>query len=151
VHGLACRKPHSSLPSESLPSLPPSLPNCALAPATRHPQAHTVPTIHLKVDEGNKLLAAYNAAPAGATVSLGVRYIKQSAEAPFVASFSSRGPSPTDNSVVLKPDILAPGVDIFAVVAGLKNNETGESLSGTSMATPHIAGIAALVMDKHPT
>jgi subtilisin family serine protease len=127
---------------------PPRAPNRPLPAA---PQAQQVPTVHLKIDDGNKLIAAYAASPSGATIALSARYVRQGAEAPTVAAFSSRGPCSTDNAVMLKPDILAPGVDIFAAVSGLKGNDTGAVYSGTSMATPHIAGIAALIMDKHPT
>ncbi|MFD9391531.1 S8 family serine peptidase [Streptomyces sp. NPDC060000] len=73
-----------------------------------------------------------------------------------VAPFSSRGPS-ADNLVV-KPDITAPGVDITAAVApdSVIAREVGEqppgyaTISGTSMATPHVAGAAALLKQRHP-
>ncbi|KAG8381587.1 hypothetical protein BUALT_Bualt06G0137000 [Buddleja alternifolia] len=69
----------------------------------------------------------------------------------YVASFSSRGPNSLSPSV-LKPDIAAPGVDILAAYfpgkLGLKTMYKFDS--GTSMATPHIAGIAALLKSLHP-
>ncbi|MEV6109860.1 S8 family serine peptidase [Streptomyces sp. NPDC051940] len=60
------------------------------------------------------------------------------------AYFSSQGPRPTDNAV--KPDITAPGVSIVAARMGGGHT----SKSGTSMATPHVAGAAALVAQAHP-
>jgi minor extracellular serine protease Vpr len=63
-----------------------------------------------------------------------------------MASFSSGGPRNGDS--ILKPDISAPGSPIISTLVGSGNLQ--ESLSGTSMATPHIAGIAALVQQAHP-
>jgi len=63
-----------------------------------------------------------------------------------LASFSSWGPRFGDSA--LKPDVTAPGVSIVAAGMG-----TGDDVlvdSGTSMATPHVAGVAALVIAAHP-
>ncbi|XP_031285389.1 subtilisin-like protease SBT4.14 [Pistacia vera] len=79
--------------------------------------------------------------------------------APFIASFSSRGPNPGSKRI-LKPDIAAPGVDILASYTPLKSltgleGDTQFSkfsiISGTSMACPHVAGVAAYVKSFHPS
>ncbi len=63
-----------------------------------------------------------------------------------IADFSSRGPRGTDSK--LKPDVTAPGVAIFAAAMG--TGTAGVSYNGTSMASPHIAGVAALMVQAHP-
>ncbi|MFJ2587584.1 S8 family serine peptidase [Streptomyces sp. NPDC087538] len=64
------------------------------------------------------------------------------------AQFSSRGPVAVTHT--LKPEIAAPGVDISAASAGGRGVYAYRSMSGTSMATPHVAGAAAVVRQAHP-
>ncbi|HEY7131724.1 MAG TPA: S8 family serine peptidase [Candidatus Limnocylindrales bacterium] len=64
-----------------------------------------------------------------------------------LTDFSSGGPRNGDSS--LKPDVAAPGNSIVSTLVGSGNQ--GTTLSGTSMASPHVAGIAALVHAAHPT
>lgn len=73
-----------------------------------------------------------------------------------LADFSSTGPRTGDGAI--KPDVTAPGVDITAAAAkgSVIDQEVGENpdgyltISGTSMATPHVAGAAAILKQEHP-
>ncbi|XBI92327.1 hypothetical protein VPH35_029417 [Triticum aestivum] len=78
--------------------------------------------------------------------------------APAVAYFSSRGPTQM-SPAILKPDIVAPGVDILAAwVPNKEIMDIGKQklyakymlVSGTSMASPHVAGVVALLRSAHP-
>lgn len=66
--------------------------------------------------------------------------------ADVLAGFSSSGPTPI--SLQLKPDVTAPGVDILSSLPG--NQWSNHDWSGTSMATPHVAGAAAVLRQRHP-
>ena len=70
----------------------------------------------------------------------------------IMARFSARGPGPIAD--ILKPDVTAPGVNIIAGFtpdpANAKPGENYAYLSGTSMSTPHVAGVAALLRQAHP-
>ncbi|MBU7043635.1 MAG: S8 family serine peptidase [Theionarchaea archaeon] len=70
--------------------------------------------------------------------------VASSTKTDSLSSFSSRGPT-TDGRT--KPDITAPGSSIYAADSGTSCSDTG--MSGTSMATPHIAGVCALMLDAN--
>ncbi|WP_051864751.1 S8 family serine peptidase [Streptosporangium roseum] len=65
-----------------------------------------------------------------------------------VASFSSTGPREGDHAI--KPDVTAPGVGIVAAAAAGTSDGPHRAMSGTSMASPHVAGAAAILAQRHP-
>ncbi|MCJ7711817.1 MAG: S8 family peptidase, partial [Chloroflexi bacterium] len=110
---------------------------------------HFVPTVHLQNTDRAAVMAY--AATTGATATINAATIVYDAPAPFTASFSSRGPLRAASGDLLKPDVIAPGQDILAAVAPPGNSGRDFDLySGTSMSSPHVAGLAALLMDLHP-
>lgn len=111
---------------------------------------HAVPTVHVGQNEG-AAIKAYIAGTASPTASMSAA-VRKIQRAPQIASFSSSGPARAGGGDLLKPDITAPGVDVIAAVAPAKNfGNNWDAFSGTSMASPHIAGIAALLRSANPT
>ena len=78
------------------------------------------------------------------TIGSGLAYFT-SPNSNIMAAFSSQGPTDVDFRV--KPDVVAPGVNVLSSIPGNK----WAFFQGTSMATPHLAGSAAVVIGMHPT
>jgi hypothetical protein len=116
---------------------------------------HAVPSTHITVTDGTAVKAYITSAGAAATakiVPLTPAELAAAPQVPEITDFSSRGPSTTTGGDILKPDIAAPGNDVIAAVAPPSNHgRTWDFMSGTSMSSPHIAGIGLLLMAKHPT
>ncbi len=119
------------------------------SPNTINADFHFVPTVHLP-DTFGFAVRAY-AATADPTATINPAVFDYDAAAPFTADFSSRGPILAGGGDLLKPDLIAPGQDVLAAVAleGHAGREF-DLYSGTSMASPHVAGLAALLKDLHP-
>ena len=123
---------------------------------------HSVPSVHVTLANGTAIRAYLDANPGG-TAAIGA-FFNAGTPAPIMAGFSSRGPNQGDANM-LKPDLTAPGVDVIAtvtpvlteaqrnaIVAGtLVPPAAWASYQGTSMSSPHVAGLAALLKQAHPT
>ncbi|MFC9336037.1 MULTISPECIES: S8 family serine peptidase [Arthrobacter] len=124
-----------------------------LATSSLDADKHSVPTVHVNPPATETIKAKVAANPA-LTVSLvnkdttGLPLEAQ----PQIAGFSSRGPLLATDSDLLKPDVAAPGVAVLAGVSpiGSGGDQFG-FMSGTSMASPHVAGFGALILGKNPT
>jgi subtilisin family serine protease len=108
----------------------------------------TIPSQMASLDVGNVLKGKLASVPV--TVNLTAEYRGRVDLVPSLndtlAVSSSRGIRRVDNG--LKPDISAPGTTIYSADTG--SGDQGLTLSGTSMASPHVAGVMALLRQEHP-
>lgn len=128
--------------------------NIAGDPIVMHGQSalSDIPALMMGQADANLILAEFDAGN-DVTVILDKGLLLASNDSGNeMATFSARGPAPVPD--VLKPDVTAPGVNILAGFSPDSAHSTaGENfayLSGTSMSTPHVAGIAALILQAHP-
>ncbi|WP_229215528.1 S8 family serine peptidase [Duganella sp. CY15W] len=127
-------------------------------------QAHSVSTVHITKENG-KIVKDYVAANPSANSALGNlrATFDPTVRAPIMNGSSSRGPN-VASANILKPDVTAPGTDILAAVTadltraqhdavaagGVAPSADWAFYTGTSMASPHVAGVAALLKQRHP-
>ncbi|MPZ28391.1 MAG: S8 family serine peptidase [Micromonosporaceae bacterium] len=118
---------------------------------------HFLPSVNTNFTDGQTIKAYIDSAGAGATASItGGEAVE--AEGSVMADFSSRGPTTVAPSLI-KPDVTAPGVNILAgntptpdptAEGASAPGELFQAISGTSMASPHVAGVLALIKQAHP-
>ncbi|XP_061373947.1 subtilisin-like protease SBT1.3 [Gastrolobium bilobum] len=119
---------------------------------------HLIPAIAVGEKEG-KELKHYVLTRKKATATLAFQDTRLGIRpSPVVAAFSSRGPNLLTLEI-LKPDVVAPGVNILAAWSGIVGPSSLPTdhrrvkfniLSGTSMSCPHVSGVAALLKARHP-
>jgi minor extracellular serine protease Vpr len=110
------------------------------------PADPTIPGVMISMDD----VDAFKAED-GSTVSIGEpAYVYPYFDVDVMADFSSQGPTDVDFRV--KPDVVAPGVNILSSVptAGCGGDDCFAFYQGTSMAAPHLAGVAAIIAQQHP-
>jgi subtilisin family serine protease len=113
---------------------------------------HVVPTVHLASAHREAVLAYVQGGKDRKITLIGENTTDEVTPVPQIAGFSSRGPMQADGSDVIKPDVAAPGVAILAATNNAKKDKpTFGILSGTSMASPHVAGLGALYLGERPT
>ncbi len=108
-----------------------------------------VPSVSTPFEVGQELKAALAGSPLSLTFSnrfATAFALDTPADVDTASSFTSRGPRAGDS--LLKPDISAPGDTIFS--AANRTGNAGVSFNGTSMATPHVAGVMALLRELYP-
>ncbi|KAK9099542.1 hypothetical protein Syun_026587 [Stephania yunnanensis] len=121
---------------------------------------HVIPTTMIDPTAGKEIKDYIKSQPsATTTIIFRGTVIGPNPPAPQVATFSSRGPNQITPEII-KPDVIAPGVNILAAWTGAISPSESDSdprrvefnfQSGTSMACPHVSGVAALLRKAHPT
>ncbi|KAJ3682089.1 hypothetical protein LUZ60_014662 [Juncus effusus] len=114
---------------------------------------HVLPASHISYNAGNAILSYIKSTANARATFVFKGTVIGSSPSQTVASFSSRGPSTTVPGI-LKPDITGPGMNILAAWAPTLMQPVVQGFymdSGTSMSTPHLSGIAALIKSAHPT
>ncbi|MGH2784100.1 MAG: S8 family serine peptidase [Actinomycetota bacterium] len=114
---------------------------------------HFVPSTHVVFEDGLEIKAYIESAGETATAALSAGTFTPQ-QAPDMAAFSSRGPNGAAPDVI-KPDVTAPGVVILAGNSPTPflgaPGQLFQAISGTSMSSPHTAGVGALLRQAHPT
>lgn len=116
--------------------------------------SHYLPASHVRRSQGQEIRAYITSAGDKATASLSAGQ-KARQKASVMADFSSRGPVGSPGVAdIIRPDVTAPGVNILAgntpTPGSGRPGQLFQSISGTSMSSPHVAGLFALLKQARP-
>ncbi len=120
---------------------------------------HFVPSVHVSFSDGVEIKDYIASRPRGGP-NQAMALINQGEKVPqqgsVMADFSSRGPTGLPASPdIIKPDVTAPGVQILAGNSPTPTlgapGQLFQAIQGTSMSSPHVAGLFALLKQAHPT
>ncbi len=111
----------------------------------------TIPAVMIGESDGDEIAASIAGGDSAVvTLSEAIQIAKKNT----IATFSSRGPNGGSPDII-KPDVTAPGVDILAAQTPTPNDgqlegQLFQSIGGTSMSSPHVAGLGALLLQENP-
>lgn len=117
--------------------------------------SHWVPSVHVDQTPGLAIKAYIAANPATAKAKIQAPQASTWKVAPSMTDFSSRGPNAFAADII-KPDVTAPGIQILAGNSPFPDpgttppGELFQAIAGTSMSSPHVAGVYALLKQAHP-
>ena len=116
--------------------------------------SHWVPSVHIDNSPG-LAIKSYISSATDPTASITTGELSSWESAPSMTIFSSRGPNPVAADII-KPDITAPGLQILAGGSPFPDpgstppGELFQAIAGTSMSSPHVAGVFALIKQARP-
>ncbi len=114
---------------------------------------HFVPSVHVDYTQGLQI-KHYITTTTNPLAKISTGAVGTWTPTPSMTIFSSRGPNPSAADII-KPDITAPGMQILAGASpfpgpGAVSGELFQAIAGTSMSSPHVAGMFALLKQAHP-
>ena len=112
------------------------------------PNQPSIPAYMLSMADAGAVKASNNTS---VTIGATLQYFQDAANSNIMAGFSSQGPTFVDFRV--KPDVVSPGVNVLSSIPSgfCATAPCWAFFQGTSMATPHLAGSAAVILGQHPT
>ncbi|WP_434931162.1 S8 family serine peptidase [Shewanella sp. HL-SH5] len=118
------------------------------APITMSMPGVTFPSVMISKADGDSIIDSLGDTATAGTISAEIKRIVSQGLADMINQSSSRGPNGNEN--ILKPDLAAPGTSILSAFSPDDGGKPFNAITGTSMASPHVAGAAALMAQLHP-